>query len=82
MHQLFDEHIQKATEAVKENAAQLIKEVLGSAFARKTAQDAIRKGLDNDPDVLLDFEAKFLRHFKDALANAVKTHVLDQLVDV
>lgn len=87
---LFDEHVSKATKAVDDDTKQLIKDAIGSTFARVTVTAAIKIGLNNEPDVLLGLEAKFMRHFKNALADAVarlvaernRCNLLDQLKEI
>ncbi|KAG9736245.1 hypothetical protein KCU73_g10297, partial [Aureobasidium melanogenum] len=73
--QLFDTYVDKAFEVVDENTERLIRNTLYTASHKQNIKDVIKNGLNNEPDVLLDFEAKFERYFKEALANAVARSV-------
>ncbi|KAH0146378.1 hypothetical protein KCU67_g12254, partial [Aureobasidium melanogenum] len=73
--QLFDTYVDKAFEVVDENTEQLIRYTLYTASHKQNIKDVIKNGLNNEPDMLLDFEAKFERYFKEALANAVARYV-------
>ncbi|KAG9562117.1 hypothetical protein KCU71_g7426, partial [Aureobasidium melanogenum] len=73
--QLFDTYVDKAFEVVDENTEQLIRYTLYTASHKQNIKDVIKNGLNNEPDMLLDFEAKFERYFKEALANAVARSV-------
>ncbi|KAH0333384.1 hypothetical protein KCU81_g9877, partial [Aureobasidium melanogenum] len=69
--QLFDKHVGKAKKAVDGDTKQLIREMLCSTADEKVAKAAIKEGLNNESDVLLNFEAKFRQHFREVLADAV-----------
>ncbi|KAK6002689.1 hypothetical protein QM012_001439 [Aureobasidium pullulans] len=87
---LFDEHINKAIEVVDENTGNMIEDILLGASTETTMKAVIKESLKNEPDVLLDFEAKFMRHFKEALAEAVarlaaareKSNIFNQLRNI
>lgn len=88
--QIFEGHVRKAKEAVDENTQQLIRDALNGGFNKIIAKDKIIRGLEDEPDLLLDFPAKFRQHFKEALADAVarlvaernRQNVLNQLEDI
>ncbi|KAG9539254.1 hypothetical protein KCU61_g5636, partial [Aureobasidium melanogenum] len=84
--QLFDTYVDKAFEVVDENTERLIRNTLHTPPHKQNIKDVIKKGLNNEPDVLLDFEVKFERYFKEALANAVArlvaSDVLFQLKEI
>ncbi|KAG9837930.1 hypothetical protein KCU98_g8668, partial [Aureobasidium melanogenum] len=88
--QLFDVHVRKAIQAVDENTKQLIRDALSDYSVEEDAKAATKEGLNKEPDVLLDLEAKFKRHFWEVLADTVarlvaernKQNVLNQLMDI
>lgn len=75
---LFDKHVDKAKKAVNGDTKQLIREALSIFSVVMTVKAAIKEGLHKEPDVLLDFEAKFMRHFNEALADAVARLVAER----
>lgn len=85
---MFDAHLSKALAMVDESTKTLIGDALINDIAKQTVKMMIKKGLDEEPDVLLDLETKFARCFKVALADAVanlvawrkKPSVLNQLL--
>jgi hypothetical protein len=87
INQKFDVYLSKAITKVNEHTKQLFEDAFASGLAREKARTAIKDGLDKEVDVLLDFETKFMRHFKEALADAVaqlvagrsRRNLLDQL---
>jgi hypothetical protein len=87
---LFDTHVSKATAMVDKPTEKLIEHALASDLAKKNAKAAIKTGLYNEIDVLMDFEIKFMQHFKEALADAVarlmaeksRSNLLEQLTEV
>lgn len=86
--QLFDTYLNDAVELVDETTNQLIRDALSPASGIKDIKNAIKKGLNNEPDVLLGFEVKLMRHLKEAVADAVaglvaersRRDVLEQLM--
>lgn len=68
---MFDSYIIKAKAMVNSTAKSLITDALTSDSAGRTIEAEIKKGLDKEPDVLVDFELKFEQCFKEALADAV-----------
>jgi hypothetical protein len=85
--QTFNAYLSKATTMVNEHTKQLFEDAFTSGLAREKARTAIKEGLGKEVDVLLDFDTKFMRHFKEALAGAVaqlvaersRRNLLDQL---
>jgi hypothetical protein len=69
--QLFDTYVKKAVAMVNETTKTLIEDTLHYHWASKPIKAAIKNALDKDPDVLFEFENKFLRCFNEALADAV-----------
>jgi hypothetical protein len=87
---LFDTHVSKAAAMVDRPTQKLIEHALASDLAKKNAKATIKNGPCKETDVLMDFEIKFMQHFKEALAEAVaqlvaersRCNILKQLMQV
>lgn len=75
---LLDTYIEDAVDIVDETTKKLIRDALSPASRMKDINNAVKKGLISEPDVLLDFEVKLMRHLKEALADAVARLVAER----
>lgn len=78
INRMFDTCASKAMAMVDDATMLLIEDTFGSVSAKEIMKDTIRKGLAEEPDVLVNLEVKFEKYFKKALADAVADLVAER----